>query len=96
MDRSGMKRPACTWASIAILLVVSGCAECGLPRIDPSGEHLFIYDKPPPQPTATCPPGTVPTLPPAAPAVASPTPSPAPRSARDCPTCDGFAADLAL
>jgi len=45
---------------MAILLVVTGCADFRMPRIDPSGEHLFICDSPPPA-AATCPPGTAPT-----------------------------------
>ena len=60
MCRSGMKLPVSTLASIAILLAVTGCADFHLPRIDPSGEHLFICDSPPPA-AVTCPPGTVPT-----------------------------------
>ena len=59
MCRSGMKLPVSTLASIAILLAVTGCADFHLPRIDPSGEHLFICDSPPAA-AATCPPGTTP------------------------------------
>ncbi len=77
MCRSGMKLPVSTLASLAILLAVTGCADFHSPRIDPSGEHLFIYD---PSPAAdheymvpACPPGTVPTL---APATVAPTPVP--------------------
>ena len=74
MVRSGMKLPVSTWASIASLLAVTGCAEFGLPRIDPSGEHLFVYDPPPA--AVTCPPGAVPVLAPAGPAAVAPTPVP--------------------
>jgi uncharacterized repeat protein (TIGR01451 family) len=72
MFRSGMKSPLCMLSGIA-MLAVSGCADFHLPRLDPSGEHLFICDSTPP-PAATCPPGTVPTLPPA---VVAPCPPPA-------------------
>ena len=76
MCRSGMKLPVSTLAGIAILLAVTGCADFRLPRIDPSGEHLFIYDSPPPA-AVPCPPGTVPTPVPAAPAAVAPAPIPA-------------------
>ncbi len=69
MWRSGMKFSVSTLASVAVLLTVAGCADFHAPRIDPSGEHLFICDSPPPAAVA-CPPGTVPTPAPAPPAVA--------------------------
>ncbi len=78
MCRSGMKLPVSILAGMAILLAASGCAEYRLPRIDPSGEHLFIYDPPPATVTQSagcpCPPGTVPVP---APAVAASAPVPA-------------------
>ena len=70
---SGMKLPVSTLASLAILLAASGCADFHLPRIDPSGEHLFICDSPPPA-AVPCPPGTVPAPAPAAPAAIAPAP----------------------
>ena len=74
----GAKLPVSTLASIAILLAATGCADFHPPRIDPSGEHLFISDSPPPA-AVPCPPGTVPTPAPAAPAVVAPAPiAPAP------------------
>ena len=79
MRRSGMKLPVSILAGIAILLAVTGCADFRLPRIDPSGEHLFIYDPPPPA-AVTCPPGTVPTPAPCCPCA----PLPPPRLRR-CP-----------
>ena len=39
------------WSSFiaaAVLPLAVGCAQYRLPHIDPSGEHLFIYDSPPP------------------------------------------------
>jgi uncharacterized repeat protein (TIGR01451 family) len=59
-------------ASTLAVLALSGCAECRLPRLDPSGEHLFVFNPPPP---AACPPGTVPAAVPA-PVVAAPVPAP--------------------
>jgi len=52
-----------------MLLALAGCADFRMPRIDPSGEHLFICESPPV--AATCPPGTVPTPAPAAAAPAA-------------------------
>ena len=97
MWRSGMKLPVSTLASIAILLAVTGCADFHPPRIDPSGEHLFICDSPPPA-AVTCPPGTVPTPAPGCPAVVAPAPiAPAPVPPRFLPAaCDASAAGLAL
>ncbi|HEY5314776.1 MAG TPA: hypothetical protein VIK18_19735, partial [Pirellulales bacterium] len=46
---------ACVLA--AILLPVGGCANCRIPRIDPTGEHVFICPKSQPAtPVATAPP----------------------------------------
>ncbi|MGA2254879.1 MAG: hypothetical protein ABSG53_09470, partial [Thermoguttaceae bacterium] len=73
MRRSGMQLPVSTVTSMAILLAVTGCADFHVPRIDPSGEHLFICDSPPPA-TVTCPPGTTPTPAPAAPVAVAPAP----------------------
>ena len=92
MGRSGMKLPVSTWAGIAILLGVTGCADFHLPRIDPSGEHLFICDSPPPA-AVTCPPGTVP----APAAVTCPTgtvPTPAPTAIAPLPISAGVAPSL--
>ena len=72
MWRSGTQLPVCTLTSIAILLALSGCADFRVPRLDPSGDHLFIFDSPPPS-AAYCPPGTLP-----APAAAAPVVAPAP------------------
>ena len=71
MCRTDRVVPVARWAGLATLLVVSGCADCRLPRIDPSGDHLFVYDTPAAAPT--CPPGTVPSP---APAVVAPSPAP--------------------
>ena len=98
MCRSGMKLPVSILASIAILLAVTGCADFHLPRIDPSGEHLFICDSPPPA-AVTCPPGTVPTPAPASPRLPlrpsrRPGPDPSPgrcRSAAGCRPAGGLA-----
>jgi uncharacterized repeat protein (TIGR01451 family) len=60
MFRSGLKLSGCLLASIA-MLGVAGCADFRMPRLDPSGEHLFVDDSSPP--AATCPPGTVPIAP---------------------------------
>ena len=87
MFRAGMKLPLSTLAGIALLLVATGCAEYHLPRIDPSGEHLFICDSPPP--AATCPPGSIP-LPPAVaicPSGTVPMPAPAARRWLPPPGC---------
>ncbi|MEI8375214.1 MAG: hypothetical protein WCJ35_20530 [Planctomycetota bacterium] len=73
MCRSGMKFPVCASASIAILLAVIGCAEFHPPRIDPSGEHLFISNSPLPA-AVPCPPGTTLVPVPAAPGVIAPAP----------------------
>ena len=61
MRRSTYKLSLGTLAGTLVVLVLGGCAEYRLPRIDPSGEHLFICDSPPkvpPPPAVTCPPGT--------------------------------------
>ena len=88
MWRSGTKLPLSTSASLAILLALTGCAEFRTPRIDPSGEHLFIYDPPPA--AAFCPPGTVPAPAPTGLAVVARPPRPLPPSLRTmgtwCPT----------
>ena len=68
MCRSGMKLPLSILASAAVLLAVTGCADFRMPRLDPSGEHLFIVAPPP---VASCPPGTLPA-PAAAPPAAVP------------------------
>jgi uncharacterized repeat protein (TIGR01451 family) len=73
-----------TLASTLAVLALTGCAEYRTPRIDPSGEHLFIYDPPPPAsgfpPGVACPPGTVPAAAPAipAPVAGAPVIAPAP------------------
>jgi uncharacterized repeat protein (TIGR01451 family) len=74
-----MKSPLSTLAGIALLLAVTGCADLHLPRIDPSGQHLFICDSPPV--AAPCPPGAVPAPPLAAPVAVAPAlvPAAAPR-----------------
>ena len=75
MPCSRIRLPVSVWTSIAILLAASGCADCRLPRIDPSGEHLFIYDSPPLPPAAVaCAPGTIAAPGPACPPVAVPAP----------------------
>ncbi len=71
MGRSRMELPVSTWASIAILLALTGCADFHPPRIDPTGEHLFICDSPPA--AVPCPPGAGPAP---APATAAPPPIP--------------------
>ncbi len=76
MRRSRTKFPVCASASIAILLVVAGCAEFHPLRIDPSGEHLLISDAPPPA-AVPCLPGTTPTPVPAAPGSVALAPVPA-------------------
>ncbi len=62
-----------TLASTLAVLALAGCADCRLPRLDPSGEHLFTFDPPPAAVPAACPPGTVPAAaaPVATPAVAA-------------------------
>jgi len=45
--------------AVALLLcacLVSGCASCHLPRIDPSGEHIFVSENPAAAPSAIIPP----------------------------------------
>ena len=37
------------WCIAAVLAVVSGCASCHLPRIDPTGEHVFAPEPVTPQ-----------------------------------------------
>jgi uncharacterized repeat protein (TIGR01451 family) len=61
MPRPTTSSPFRTLASTLAVLVLTGCAEMRLPRIDPSGEHLFVCDSRPvsPPPAAACPPGTV-------------------------------------
>ena len=51
MWRSGMSCRLWCLAAVAALTVaaVSGCASCNLPRIDPSGEHVFVTDSVAPQ-----------------------------------------------
>ena len=89
MTRATMTSPLRMLACTLAVLVLTGCAGNGVPRLDPSGEHLFVYNPPPPAsgyPVAACPPGTVPTPAPAVaapvagpPAIVSvPTPPPAP------------------
>ncbi len=58
------KLPYGLLASALTALAVAGCAENRMPRIDPSGEHLFICDSSPvvPPPPASCPPGTAPVI----------------------------------
>jgi len=48
MRRTRPRLPLGKLSGILVVLVVAGCAEGPLPRLDPSGEHLFIYDPPPP------------------------------------------------
>ncbi len=79
MHRRTNQIPLGILAGTLAVLVVSGCADLRLPRIDPSGEHLFICDSPPPPPPATCPPGTVPAL------VPTPVPVPAPSGLQPIP-----------
>lgn len=70
-------------ASTLAVLALGGCADCRW-RIDPTGEHLFIQDPPPPArgyPAATCPPGAAPALapmpaPPGTAPVLAPAPAP--------------------
>jgi len=71
-----MKLPLSASASIAILLAVTGCADFHTPRIDPSGEHLFTCNSPPPG-TATFPSGIAPASTSAAPAAVALAPIPA-------------------
>jgi uncharacterized repeat protein (TIGR01451 family) len=68
-----MKLSLSILASTAILLAVTGCADFRMPRLDPSGEHLFIVDPPP---VTSCPPGTIPAPVAAPPAVIPPAAAP--------------------
>lgn len=93
MIRATTKSPLRLLACIIAGLVFTGCAGNGVPRLDPSGNHLFIYDPPP---AAACPPGTVPTpvptvaapvaVPPAIPPAPGPVAVPAPAPVAAPPT----------
>jgi uncharacterized repeat protein (TIGR01451 family) len=41
------------WWVLCCALVAGGCANCQLPRIDPSGDHIFIFPQPGAPPAAT-------------------------------------------
>ena len=80
MRHGTSKLPIGKMASALALLVVGGCAEYHMPRIDPSGNHLFICDSGPaaPPPVASYQPGTVPVMAPVPAPVIAPAPVPAP------------------
>ena len=86
-------------ASALTALVVGGCAEYRMPRIDPSGEHLLICDSGPvaPPPPTSCPPGTAPVVSiPAAPvATATTIPAPPPTGLQPIPMQQPIAAQPA-
>jgi len=70
-------RTALAWV-LSCALLSSGCANCRLPRIDPTGERLFVFGDTPTPSLASAPPyqpGVIPAGPGGAP-VLGPTPAP--------------------
>ncbi len=55
------------WIMLGCALVAVGCANCRIPRIDPTGERLFVWGQPAASPALSTAPPFNPTLAPTAP-----------------------------
>jgi uncharacterized repeat protein (TIGR01451 family) len=55
MGRSRIRSALAVVALAAVALATGGCANCRLPRIDPSGEHFFLPPAPPQPPVPQSP-----------------------------------------